>query len=61
MASKEQIKQTILEVAGNPESGVVRDLVDAWATAIVAIDEPEKATPTEPAKETRVIKATETR
>ena len=61
MASKEQIKKTILEVAGNPESGVVRDLVDAWATAIVAIDEPVKAASTEPAKETRVIKATETR
>jgi hypothetical protein len=61
MASKEQIKQTILEVAGNPDSGVVRDLVDAWATAIVAIDEPAVASAFEPVKETRVIKATETR
>ena len=61
MASKEQIKQAILEVAGNPESGVVRELADAWATAIVAIDEPEAAASTAPAKETRVISATETR
>jgi hypothetical protein len=61
MATKEQIKQTILEVAGNPESGVVRDLADDWATAIVAIDEPVRAAAFEPVKETRVIKATETR
>jgi hypothetical protein len=61
MASKDQIKKAILEVAGNPESGVVRDLVDAWVAAIVAIDEPVVATPSAPAKETRVVKADEVR
>jgi hypothetical protein len=61
MASKDEIKKAILDVAGNPESGVVRDLVDAWAAAIVAIDEPVRATPSAPVKETRVVKADEVR
>lgn len=38
MASKEQVKKTILEVAGNPESGLVFDLADRWADAIVSLD-----------------------
>lgn len=39
MASFEQVKATILGVAGNPTSGVVADFADAWAAAIVSIDE----------------------
>lgn len=59
MANKEQIIKTILEVAGNPEVGVVHDFAEAWADAIVAIDSPvvEK----KDAKEVRVVKAEETR
>lgn len=38
MASKEDIKKAILEVAGNPESGVVREYADKWAEAIFALD-----------------------
>lgn len=38
MASKEQIKQVILDIAGNPESGPIASLADAWATAIVSLD-----------------------
>lgn len=68
MASKADIKKAILEVAGNPESGVIRQLVDAWAEAIVALDAVEtnakvqEGVPTEkPEKEVRIIKATESR
>lgn len=38
MASKEEIKKVILEVAGNPESGIVRDYADQWAIAIASLD-----------------------
>lgn len=59
MATRDQIKRTILEVAGNPDSGVVRQFADAWADAIVALDEPEvKFTEV---KETRVISPAESR
>lgn len=60
MATKEQIKKAILEVAGNPESGVIVALADKWADAIVKLDEPEVAAK-EPVKETRVTKPTEIR
>jgi hypothetical protein len=54
MADKETIKREILRIAGNPESGAIKDLADEWARAIVALDE-------EPTKETRVMRAAETR
>ena len=62
MATKEQIKKAILEVAGKPISGVISDLADAWADAIYSIDNP-KATANAPAveKETRITKPEETR
>ena len=66
MATKAEIKDAILNIAGNPESGPVAQFADAWADAIVAIDAP--ASPpkveredAEPIKETRVFKAAETR
>lgn len=70
MAKFEEIKKAILEVAGNPESGVVRQYADKWAEAIVALDEETpQAKPAEkngapferPTKETRVTKPTEIR
>lgn len=64
MATRQQIKDAIMRVAGNPESGVVKSLVDQWADAIVALDEPEKPkeAKAEPeVKETRVISAAEKR
>lgn len=70
MASKDQIKKAILEVAGNPESGIVPDYADRWADAIVGLDAPEsdsgqskadKATDKRPTPETRVTKPSETR
>jgi hypothetical protein len=68
MASKEDIKKAILEVAGNPESGAVFLLADKWAEAIVGLDAPvsegkvvETAKFERPTKETRTTKADETR
>lgn len=60
MANKAEIKEAILKVAGFPVSGVIADLADSMADAIVAID----ATPSLPKvqeKETRVTKPEETR
>ena len=38
MATKEQIKKTILDVAGNPDSGVIFQLAEQWAEAIASLD-----------------------
>ena len=62
MATEEQIKKAILEVAGNPISGVIADLADAWADAIYTIDNPKAAAHAPAAeKETRITKPEETR
>jgi len=53
MATRDDIKRVILEVAGNPESGVVAQYADRWADAIVKLDEPE-----EPKKAAREVKET---
>jgi hypothetical protein len=58
--NKDQIKDVILKTAGYPESGVIAELADAMATAIVEIDTPE-IKKFEPVKETRVIESKETR
>ena len=66
MASKTEIKKAILDIAGNPESGPVKNLADQWADAIVALDAPVPAPQIvredeEPVKETRVLKTSEKR
>lgn len=38
MANIAQIKQVILDVAGNPESGVVAEYAEQWAVAIASLD-----------------------
>lgn len=38
MASRDEIKKVILDIAGNPISGAIKDLADAWADAIVSLD-----------------------
>jgi hypothetical protein len=38
MATKNEIMQAILDVAGNPETGVVREYAERWADAIVGLD-----------------------
>lgn len=58
MATKDQIKKAILEVAGNPISGPIADLADSMADAVVAIDTPAVYGE---AKEARVTKPAETR
>lgn len=40
MATFDQIKAVILDVAGNPTSGAIADFADKWAAAIVSIDQP---------------------
>jgi hypothetical protein len=62
MASKQEIKDTILKVAGEPISGVIFDLAETWADAIVALDAPQTAAIAPAAtKETRVTKPEEVR
>jgi hypothetical protein len=58
MATKDQIKKAILEVAGNPISGAIADLADSMADAVVAIDTPAVVGEV---KEARVTKPTEIR
>lgn len=57
MATKEQIIDAILAVAGNPAVGEIKDLAGDFADAIVALDTPVG----KEAKEVRVVKAEETR
>jgi len=54
MASQADIRRAILKVAGNPDTGPIREMADEMARAIVALD-------AEPTKEIRVIKAAEKR
>lgn len=55
MATKEQIKQAILNAAGNPDTGVVKENAEAWAEAVWLLDNAKSD------KEVRVIEAKETR
>lgn len=40
MATKDDIKKAILAVAGNPDSGLIFDLAERFADAIVGLDAP---------------------
>jgi len=66
MANRAEIINAIMKVAGNPESGNIKQLAPAFADAIIRLDETpaavsddKKAKPV--AKETRIIEAQETR
>jgi hypothetical protein len=72
MATKDQIKETILAIAGNPSVGEVYSLADKWADAIWKLDNKDVAvnddsdrnsgaSATAATKETRILKPTETR
>jgi hypothetical protein len=63
MATKDEIKKAVQKATGNPESGPVFNVIDTIVDAIVGLEEvvPEKKAEERPAKETRVIKATEVR
>jgi len=57
---KAKVKSTILQVAGNPTSGVIAELVDELAQAIIDIDKPEVKN-FNPVQETRIVEIKETR
>ncbi len=62
MAKYEDIKATILNVAGNPTSGVIADLAHDWALAIAKLDDDVQTPATERnQKEVRVTKPAEIR
>ena len=61
MASKAEIKKVILDLSGNPESGVIAQNVDAWAEAIARLDAPQKAEKPVDKKEVRVLSSDEQR
>ena len=71
MASRDDIKKAILDVAGNPTSGVIKEMAGLFADAVFALDEnpadtPKKVTPVKGTvqqreKETRIIEAVEQR
>lgn len=60
MASKEDIKKTILRITGNPSAGAMAAIVDDLAEAIAELDSPT-ARGKKPEVETRVIDPSETR
>ena len=58
---KAKVKDAILKTAGYPESGVIAELADAMAEAVINIDKPIEIKKFEPVKETRIQEITETR
>jgi hypothetical protein len=57
MATKEQIKDAILKAAGNPETGIIADMADQFAEAVLGLEEKSST----PAKEVRVVEPKEIR
>jgi hypothetical protein len=58
---KAKVKDAILKTAGYPESGVIAELADAMAEAVINIDKPIEIKKFEPVKETRIQEVKETR
>ena len=58
MATKDQIKAALLKAAGNPSTGIIRDLADDFAQAVWELD---NTNANNPAKEVRVVDAKDTR
>jgi hypothetical protein len=58
MATKDEIKAALLKAAGNPSTGIIRDLADDFAQAVWELDNKNA---NNPAKEVRVVDAKETR
>jgi hypothetical protein len=57
MATKQEIKEAILKAAGNPETGVIADMADQFAEAVLGLEQKNSA----PAKEVRVVESKEIR
>jgi len=58
MADREAIKKAILDVAGNPSSGVIVEWVDRFADAVAELDKPKREVVS---RETRIVEAKERR
>jgi hypothetical protein len=58
---KAKVKEAILKVAGNPESGIIADLADEMAEAVINIDKPFETKKFNPIEETRIQEVKETR
>jgi hypothetical protein len=57
MATKQEIKAAILKAAGNPQSGIIADMADEFAEAVLGLEEKNST----PAKEVRVVESKEIR
>jgi len=57
MATKDEIKEAILKAAGNPSVGVIADMADQFAEAVLDLEEKSST----PAKEVRVVEPKEIR
>jgi hypothetical protein len=57
MATKQEIKAAILKAAGNPESGIIADMADEFAEAVLGLEEKSST----PAKEVRIVEPKEIR
>jgi hypothetical protein len=58
MATRDEIKAAILKTAGNPSTGIIRDLADDFAKAVWELDNTNS---NNPAKEVRIVDSKETR
>jgi hypothetical protein len=58
---KAKVKDAILKTAGYPESGVIAELADSMAEAVINIDKPVEMKKFEPVIETRIQEVKETR
>ena len=62
MADREAIKKAILDVAGNPSSGVIAEWADRFADAVAELDKPKREVKREvESRETRIMEAKERR
>ena len=58
MATKDEIKAAILKTAGNPTSGIIKELAEDFAKAVWELDNKNSNSP---AKEVRIVDSKETR
>lgn len=61
MATQEQIENAILDATGRPDSGVIVDNLVAISAAVLRVVNPVAAPEFTTDKETRIVKADETR
>jgi hypothetical protein len=57
MATKQEIKEAILKAAGYPSVGVIAEMADQFAQAVLDLEEKSST----PAKEVRVVEPKEIR